>query len=137
MKRKSITWKWVEGDVDRAKEHFELRYGDANETEYEDWRPVALIGRPQNHSFQVKWLIDESTPEGKEFIQEAREEIDFYLVQKGESDPWAYAIYHCGTASNIYSRIHWSYYGSGNRGECYKSKIIVEGNEKKIILGGR
>ena len=137
MKRKSITWKWVEGDVDRAKEHFELRYGDANETEYEDWRPVALIGPPKNHTFPVKWLIDESTPEGKESIRDARKELDFFLVQKGESDPWAYAKYHCGTASNIYSRIHWSYYGSGNRGECYKSKIIVEGNEKKIILGGR
>ena len=137
MKRKPITWRWVEGDVDRAKEHFELRYGDASKTEYEDWQLVALIGPPKNHTFPVKWLIDESTPEGKEFIQEAREELDFFLVQKGESDPWAYAIYHCGTASNIYSRIHWSYYGSGNRGECYKSKIIVEGNEKKIILGGR
>jgi hypothetical protein len=134
LKRKPINWRWVEGDVDRTKEHFELRYGDASETE---WRPVALIGPPPNHTFPVKWLTDESTPEGKESIRDARKELDFYLVEKREPDPWAYAKYHCGTASNIYSRIHWSYYGSGNRGECYKSKIIVEGNEKKIILGGR
>ena len=25
-------------------------------------------------------------------------------------DPWSYAIYHCGTAANIYSPVHWSYF---------------------------
>lgn len=37
-------------------------------------------------------------------------ELNFYLVEKGEKDPWQYAIYHCGTASNIYSDVHWGYF---------------------------
>jgi hypothetical protein len=68
MKRRSMIWKWAEGNVDRAKEHIELRYGDASKTEYEDWRPVALIGPPQNHTFPVEWLADESNPEDKESV---------------------------------------------------------------------
>ena len=40
-------------------------------------------------------------------------ELTFYLVEKGEKDPWRYAIYHCGTASNIYSQVHWGYFPIG------------------------
>ena len=125
MNRRSMTWTWVEGNVDRAKEHIELRYGDASKTEYEDWRPVALIGTPQNFTFPVKWLTDESSPEGKEAIESARKELDFFLVEKGEPDPWAYAQYHCGTASNMYSMIHWSYFPEGGLGDRVSSTVVM------------
>lgn len=36
-------------------------------------------------------------------------EIDYYLVQKGEPDPWTYARHHCGTTANAYARVGWSY----------------------------
>ncbi len=42
-------------------------------------------------------------------IAAVRKESHFYLVQRGESDPWAYAQYHCGTSANIYSNVHWSF----------------------------
>ena len=29
--------------------------------------------------------------------------------QADEEDPWEYARYHCGTAANIYSTVHWSF----------------------------
>lgn len=44
---------------------------------------------------------------------EAIVEIRFYLLEKGEADPWAYAVYHCSTAANVYSRIHWAHYPAG------------------------
>ena len=30
-------------------------------------------------------------------VQAASYQLDFYLIEKGESDPWRYAIYHCRT----------------------------------------
>lgn len=45
-----------------------------------------------------------------EAIDDVRRELDFYLVSKGEPDPWVYAQYHCGTASNVYFNVHWSFF---------------------------
>ena|SRR6266480_2165659 len=64
--------------------------------------PIALIGKPTNHVFPVSWLM---TP-----IDAARKELDFYLADKHEANPWAYAKYHCNTAANMYSKVHWSYF---------------------------
>ena len=40
----------------------------------------------------------------------ASKELDFYLIQKREPDPWGYAKYHCRTGANMYSKICWAYY---------------------------
>jgi hypothetical protein len=40
-------------------------------------------------------------------------EIEFYLIELEKPDPWAYALYHCGTASNIYSQVHWCFVRPG------------------------
>lgn len=37
MKRKSVIWKWAEGEIDPLTEHIELRYGDAK-AGYESWQ---------------------------------------------------------------------------------------------------
>lgn len=37
-------------------------------------------------------------------------ELDFYLVKLGESDSWGYARYHCGTTSNLYGTVRWSFH---------------------------
>ena len=125
MKKRPMIWRWTEGKVDRGKEHIELRCGDASEAEYKNWRPVALIGPPQNHTFPVEWLADESTTEDKGAIQAARKELDFYLVEKRERDPWVYAQYHCGTAANMYSKIHWSYFPEGELGDRVSTKVVM------------
>jgi hypothetical protein len=53
-----------------------------------------------------------------EILAEVRSELDFYLVEHPKEfpdtgHPWEYAIYHCGTASNVYSSVHWSYFSAG------------------------
>jgi hypothetical protein len=40
-------------------------------------------------------------------LADTRKELDFYLLDVGRPDPWAYAHYHCGTASNVYGKVHW------------------------------
>jgi hypothetical protein len=43
-------------------------------------------------------------------MNKTKEELDFYLVELHERDPWLYAKYHCGTIANVYSSIHWSFF---------------------------
>ena len=103
-------WQWMEGEVDISSEHFELRYGKVAESSYSGWLPVALIGKPKEHIFPVKWSIDKNDLKSAEVIEHVAKDLDFYLVEKGEPNPWSYAKHHCTTAANIYSRIHWSYF---------------------------
>jgi hypothetical protein len=74
--------------------------------------PVALVAKPVQGTFIVEFLqireVNES--EYQRMKLAVTKELTFYLVEKGEKDPWQYAIYHCGTASNIYSDVHWGYF---------------------------
>ena len=101
-KRKLAQWEWKEGKVDRSAPHMKLVYGDAE-------LPVALVAKPVGHTFVVEFLqipeIDQS--EYDRIKLAVTKELTFYLVELGEKDPWKYAIYHCDTASNIYSDVHW------------------------------
>ena len=76
---------------------------------------MALVAAPVGNSFAVEFLevpnIDQS--EYQRMKTAVTKELAFYLVELGEPDPWKYAIYHCGTASNIYSDVHWEYFPSG------------------------
>lgn len=96
---------WTEGAVDASTEHMRLCFGDAQ-------TPVAFVAPAQEDGFVVELLLDSTTGEdAAEAVREARRQLDFYLVELNEPDPWAYAIYHCGTASNLYSSIHWEHRG--------------------------
>jgi hypothetical protein len=98
-------WNWVEGVVSRDEDHFGLSYGD-------DARLIALVGRGHGRGVIVQYLIPTDPKlEGNLEIREAvRREVEFYFSGLNEPDPWAYAIYHCGTAANIYARVHWDYW---------------------------
>ena len=124
MKKEQILWKWVEGQVDPWSEHIELHYGDAATLEHESWCPVALIGKPKNNIFPVTWIADIENPEEIPMIDAARKELDFYLLEVGGPDPWAYACYHCTTCANMYSQIHWSYFPSGSPGSRISSAVV-------------
>ena len=100
---------WHTGDVDKNDEHFILYFGDVNKIKLSDCTPVAMIGRPVNGIYNVKWLVDINCESHEAIAKKVLEEIKFYLVEKGEPDPWEYAKYHCTTASNIYSHVHWSH----------------------------
>ena len=95
--------------VDRTKEHFELRYGSANDQDWDQWMPVALISRPRVDLVNVEYLVDLNDPRYAETISKVQNEIQFYMFELNNSDPWAYAQYHCGTSSNLYSTVHWSF----------------------------
>ena len=108
MKKRS-NWSWRQGTVDRTSDHFELRYGSANDSGWDEWMPVALVGPPKNGVFDVHFLIDQANEARAQVVGALIDELDFYLIELEKPDPWAYAQYHAGTASNAYSSIHWSF----------------------------
>lgn len=102
-------WSWREGPVEPTREHFELRFGSVDDSDWASWVPVARVGLPTGQRFWVQFLITPSDPEHRRMIDDVRAELDFYLVEKRERNPWAYALYHCGTSANLYSSVHWSF----------------------------
>jgi hypothetical protein len=106
----STRWEWKEGKVDRAAPLLKLFFGEWGESAL----PVALVAKPVGNTFVVEFLPIPELDQGEyERIKLAvTKELTFYLVEMGE-DPWRYAIYHCGTASNIYSDVHWGYFPGG------------------------
>jgi hypothetical protein len=136
MRNAQPQWRWEDGVVDDRKEHIELRHGDAAHTPYADWLPIARIGKPKQHRFPVQWLVTPDSTESRAKLVDARRELDFYLVEKDEPDPWAYACYHCNTGANMYSRIHWSYYPDGRGGERVSSMVIeLSAKEAEELFG--
>jgi hypothetical protein len=117
-------WGWRDGSVNRQGGHIELRHGNASKNSYKEWLPVALIGKPQNHIFPVLWLMDSDTADHQRMIDDARRELDYYLVEKREHNPWGYAQHHCNTGANMYSSVHWSYFPKGVRGDRRSSVVI-------------
>jgi hypothetical protein len=92
---------WIDGTVDQSDEHMRLCFGEVS-------TPVALVA-PAGDRYLVEFLLDPAEAEAAEAVREARRELDLYLMQSKEPDPWAYAVYHCSTASNLYSSIHWEH----------------------------
>jgi len=105
-------WQWAESPVDRLAPHFQLTYGEIPGDTADHLTPVALVAPPSGNVFPVQFLLSGATPTELEMVHSAKKELDFYLIEHGPNslfkDPWAYALYHCGTASNLYSSIHWS-----------------------------
>ncbi len=59
--------KWEEGQVDRTKEHFELRYESTVkfESDWSDWIPVAAVGPPIAGVVNVHFLVDPADPKNE------------------------------------------------------------------------
>jgi hypothetical protein len=97
-------WKWNEGTVNPDDDHMKLTYEENPD-------PIALIAPGEGSTFIVQFLETDSKQENwKEMIRYVHRELDFFLVELREENPWAYAIYHCNTAANVYSKVHWGYY---------------------------
>jgi hypothetical protein len=107
--------RWREGRVDCTKEHFELRYGSDEDGGWSDWTPVAVVGPPVAGTVKVQFLV--RNPSNADVVSEVKQEIQYYLFDLKESNPWLYAKYHCGTMSNLYGNVHWSFFQAGNRAE--------------------
>ena len=94
-----VNWSWQEERVDRSLEHL-LVYHDSLDS------PVAAVGPPRGAVFPVEFL---RAVDVDDVSRAVRHKLDYYLVEKGERDPWAYALYHCGTMANAYSDVHWTH----------------------------
>ena len=116
-------WGWTKGDVCRTRDHFELSVEFVSQMGRCKLSVVALVGRPTKWIFPVEWGLDPSATAGEaqRISIEAKRQLDFYLVEhpwrsnEMMGDPWSYAVHHCGTAANIYSRVHWSYFPRTHR----------------------
>lgn len=109
MKKRRV-WSWREGAVDRTNDHFELRYGSADDSGWNEWVPVARVGAPINGVFSVQFLINRAAKSQAQTVADLTRELDFYLVELGEENPWLYAQYHTATLADAYSTIHWSFF---------------------------
>ena len=86
---------WHEGQVDNSKEHMALKWA-------EDETVICLL-QPDGQGFVVDFVggIDDKLK------QAAKKELDFYLIELKEPDPWAYAKYHCWSTCNVYAEVRW------------------------------
>jgi hypothetical protein len=104
--RSSAKAELLPGIIDRSHEHILLVYGDANQADPQDFVPSALVA-PCPGGFAVQYIISADDSDARRMVREVQRELRCYLIESTERDPWTYAIYHSGTASNWYSRVHW------------------------------
>jgi hypothetical protein len=113
MKSEITPASWAEGKVDQDLEHMVLNYGSVQDVD--EFPPVALVapavpGLHDRFVVQHKPVPKWNTDKVERAWEAVRRELDFYLVELEKTNPWKYAIYHCGTFSNFYSEVHWGYY---------------------------
>lgn len=130
MESNNNDWRCVEGSVDQAAEHFRIVYGDEGTL-------MARVAQGADKTFVVEYE-SRPTPGGdsQQALDAVRREIEFYLLEVGGPDPWAYAIYHCGTTANVYSKVHWGYVPgrSDRKGEAVPRKMVIETSEGEHTL---
>ena len=109
--------------MDTHDEYMQLTYG-------EDPAPVALVAPGRPGEFVAQFLVSTRSTQdaGDKRLQAVQKELDYYLVELGERDPWAYAKYHCTTASNVYSDVHWGYFPQAQREKAKKG--VTERRQK-------
>jgi hypothetical protein len=67
--------RWQEGRVDLAREHFELRYGSAEDGGWSDWTPVAVIGPPTTGIVNVQFLVEPGDPKNAESVSDVKQSL--------------------------------------------------------------
>ncbi|MBI2174411.1 MAG: hypothetical protein HYU33_04370 [Candidatus Omnitrophica bacterium] len=96
---------WVEGIVDRGKDHVSLSYGERQ-------RAMALVAPHRRHGFTVQFLFKAQGTQvrGNRILEEVRRELTFYLLDVVGPDSWAFVRYHCETPANRLSSVHWTWH---------------------------
>jgi hypothetical protein len=69
-------------------------------------------------------VVQPNTPKNRKMINETTRELDYYLIQLFKPDPWSYAIQHCQSMSDVYSRVHWAHNPNGSIGDRVSGQII-------------
>lgn len=93
---------WREAAPDRSGLHFVLTHEEMGQLE------IAVVEPPQDTVSQVELASpDQLEPQLRELVQpDVRADLDYYLLDVGLPDPWAYALYRWGTQANVYARVH-------------------------------
>jgi len=101
-------WNLIEGIVDLEDDHFKIRHNKSPS-------PVALVSKGEGKTFIVQFVIKRNNSDStiQKIFDDVQRELNFCLIDKREKNPWGYAIYHCTTAANIYSEVHWGFYPKG------------------------
>jgi ribosomal protein S18 acetylase RimI-like enzyme len=131
MEQDKHRWRWTEGKVNTAEEHIKMYYGKVQDSDRKQWPIIALLSPPKEKKFTVQFLLPAKGIKEQKMIREVRRELDFYLVEKKEENPWAYARYHCGTAANLYWKVHWSFFPKGWKGTQQKEDNGMKMEHKK------
>ena len=138
-------WEWIEGVVDTNEDHIKLWYGnspteDKKGAVRQGESPVALVARGSGKRLRVQFLLSARSRDKRtaKILKAVRRELDRYLLEvHGPADltPWAYAQYHCYTAANVYSKVHWGWYPKGPKrpSEPHSSCVIRRGGRKFVF----
>ena len=106
----TAAFSWKTGKVDSSKEHIEIKYGDIHNP-----LSVAIVSPPFKRVFTVQFLIEDN--KRNEAIRKSiKVELDFYLLEKGEPNPWVYMKHHCTSSGNMYSKVYWIYWNGRHKG---------------------
>ena len=139
--RRYSPWWIVEGKVNESKEHIKLTFGIIADTQI----LVACLAKGTKKRFIVQFKStytahtlfgDKEERIGEDIIRAVKNELHIYLIESREQYPWDYAIYHCGTAANLYSTVHWTYYPlkiKSGKQASRKKTIQIRSKQKTAI----
>ena len=131
MVQPEYKYRLVKGTVNPDREHFGIHFG-------QDDKVVALIAQGPGKTFVVQYLVGPGLSyQGKiDILREVQREIMFYLLEDGPRsvfhDPWTYTKYHCATAANMYSPVHWSWYPDSPVGAEQPQHLAQ--NVKRVVI---
>jgi hypothetical protein len=101
---------WRVGAVDCDCGCLAIQYGTPAGSSDRDWIPVALVGPPSSGVVTVEFLVERKRAAFAEACAAVEKEIQFYLVDKGETDAWGYvSSYHIGALANEYGPVQWGW----------------------------
>jgi len=110
--KQSSGWEWNEGKVNSRMEHIKVGYGGYDKP----FVPIALVAPGKGQSFVVEFMVKKSElePKKKHIYDKVLRQLDYFLLELNDPNPWTYAIYHCGSTANAYSDIRWAYFPKGD-----------------------
>lgn len=100
--------KWKLGHRIKCARYFSLTHSETSMGATKT-SAIANVYQSDNGSFIVEPLIDRTSTNMKKIWGDTVREINHYIIELNEKDVFGYLIYHCKSASNLYSDIRWTY----------------------------
>lgn len=102
---------WRKGAVDCSAGCLGVQFGKPAASAARDWIPIALVGPPAAGVVDVEFLVESDRPAFAEAVEAVEKEIQYYLVDKGDADPWRYMCgHHVSQLANEYGEVQWGYF---------------------------